>query len=70
MAEMNWRQYALAIVLFNLLGFVLLFVILICQGRLPLNPQHFEGMSWDLPLIPRLVLLLILTGKPIAAKIH
>ncbi len=48
MAEMNWRQYALAIVLFNLLGFVLLFVILICQGRLPLNPQHFEGMSWDL----------------------
>ncbi|QNP18783.1 potassium-transporting ATPase subunit KdpA [Providencia rettgeri] len=48
MAEMNWRQYALAIVLFNLLGFVLLFAILICQGRLPLNPQHFEGMSWDL----------------------
>ncbi|MEY0170669.1 potassium-transporting ATPase subunit KdpA [Providencia rettgeri] len=48
MAEMNWKQYALAIVLFNLLGFILLFVILICQGRLPLNPQHFEGMSWDL----------------------
>ncbi|HBC7429273.1 TPA: potassium-transporting ATPase subunit KdpA [Providencia rettgeri] len=48
MAEMNWRQYALAIVLFNVLGFILLFVILVCQGRLPLNPQHFEGMSWDL----------------------
>ena len=46
--EMNWRQYALAIVLFNVLGFVLLFAILIFQGRLPLNPQHFAGMSWDL----------------------
>lgn len=46
--EMNWRQYALAIVLFNLLGFVLLFAILIFQGSLPLNPQHFAGMSWDL----------------------
>ncbi|EPL9571789.1 potassium-transporting ATPase subunit KdpA [Providencia rettgeri] len=47
-AEMNWRQYALAIVLFNVLGFVLLFAILMFQGSLPLNPQHFTGMSWDL----------------------
>lgn len=47
-AEMNWRQYALAIVLFNVLGFVLLFAILMFQGSLPLNPQHFAGMSWDL----------------------
>lgn len=46
--EMNWRQYALAIVLFNVLGFVLLFAILIFQGSLPLNPQHFAGLSWDL----------------------
>lgn len=48
MAEMSWLQYALAIVLFNLLGFVLLFAILMFQGHLPLNPQHFPGMSWDL----------------------
>ncbi|HDN2512457.1 MULTISPECIES: potassium-transporting ATPase subunit KdpA [Providencia] len=47
-AEMNWQQYALAIVLFNVLGFVLLFAILMFQGSLPLNPQHFAGMSWDL----------------------
>ncbi|MGV2470373.1 potassium-transporting ATPase subunit KdpA, partial [Bacillus subtilis] len=26
----------------------LLFTILMCQGSLPLNPQHFPGMSWDL----------------------
>ncbi|GAB1439922.1 potassium-transporting ATPase subunit KdpA [Providencia sp.] len=48
MAEMSWLQYALAIVLFNVLGFVLLFAILMFQGHLPLNPQHFPGMSWDL----------------------
>ncbi|MGG4608544.1 potassium-transporting ATPase subunit KdpA [Providencia sp. Me31A] len=48
MAEMTWLQYALAIVLFNLLGFILLFAILMFQGHLPLNPQHFPGMSWDL----------------------
>lgn len=47
-AEMNWQQYALAIVLFNILGFILLFAILVFQGSLPLNPQHFPGMSWDL----------------------
>lgn len=48
MVEMTWLQYALAIVLFNLLGFILLFAILMFQGHLPLNPQHFPGMSWDL----------------------
>lgn len=46
--EMNYWQYAIAILLFNLLGFGLLFVILMCQGSLPLNPQHYPGMSWDL----------------------
>lgn len=48
MAEMNWSSYALAILLFNLLGFVLLFALLLFQGNLPLNPQKFSGMSWDL----------------------
>lgn len=48
MTEMNWSRYALAILLFNLLGFVLLFALLLFQGNLPLNPQKFSGMSWDL----------------------
>ncbi|MBC8654242.1 potassium-transporting ATPase subunit KdpA [Providencia vermicola] len=48
MAEMTWLQYALSILLFNILGFILLFSILIFQGHLPLNPQQFPGMSWDL----------------------
>ncbi|MFZ1872834.1 MAG: potassium-transporting ATPase subunit KdpA [Chania sp.] len=47
-AEMNWWQYALAIMWFNILGLVLLFVLLMAQGSLPLNPQGFAGLSWDL----------------------
>lgn len=47
-AEMNWKQYALAIFSFNLLGIVLLTVILMLQGVLPLNPQQFPNLSWDL----------------------
>ncbi|WP_025120267.1 MULTISPECIES: potassium-transporting ATPase subunit KdpA [unclassified Serratia (in: enterobacteria)] len=47
-AEMTWWQYALAILWFNILGLVLLFVLLMAQGSLPLNPQGFPGLSWDL----------------------
>jgi len=45
---MNWWQYALAILWFTLLGLVLLFALLMAQGSLPLNPQGFPGLSWDL----------------------
>lgn len=40
----------LAILCFNLLGIVLLFVLLMTQGSLPLNPEHLPGMSWHLAL--------------------
>ncbi|WP_145520239.1 potassium-transporting ATPase subunit KdpA [Yersinia mollaretii] len=49
-AEMNGWQYALAILSFNLLGMVLLFVLLMAQGALPLNPENMPGMSWHLAL--------------------
>ncbi|WP_312984270.1 potassium-transporting ATPase subunit KdpA [Atlantibacter sp.] len=48
--EMNWRQYLLAILTFNLLGLAVLIALLMTQGHLPLNPQGFPGMSWDLAL--------------------
>ncbi len=48
--EMNWRQYLSALLLINLTGMVVLFAILMAQGHLPLNPQHFPGMSWHLAL--------------------
>ena len=48
--EMNWRQYLLAILWLNVAGAVLLFLMLMFQDRLPLNPQHFAGMNWDLAM--------------------
>ncbi|MEZ7863158.1 MAG: potassium-transporting ATPase subunit KdpA [Aeromonadaceae bacterium] len=46
--EMDWRRYALAILVFNLLEGGMLFVLLLLQGVLPLNPQHLPGLSVDL----------------------
>ncbi|MDR0218470.1 MAG: potassium-transporting ATPase subunit KdpA [Enterobacteriaceae bacterium] len=46
--EMNWWQYVLTVIIFNMIGLLLLFTLLINQQHLPLNPQHFSGMQWDL----------------------
>lgn len=46
----DWRTYAIALVLFNVLGIGLLFAILVLQGSLPLNPQHLPGLEWTLAL--------------------
>ena len=48
--EMNWREYASAVVAFSIGGFFLLFTILLVQEHLPLNPQGFAGLDWDLAL--------------------
>jgi K+-transporting ATPase ATPase A chain len=48
--EMGWRAYALSMMLFNLIGIIFLFAILLLQQFLPLNPQGFSGFSWDLAL--------------------
>jgi len=44
----NWVTYAIAMMAFNGVGFVVLYGILRLQGVLPLNPQGFAGMSPDL----------------------
>ena len=43
--EMNWKKYAVAVLLFALLGVVTLFIIELLQGVLPFNPQHLPGVS-------------------------
>lgn len=48
--EMTWGQYAKNMVLFNLLGALLLFLILVFQSYLPWNPQHFADISWSLAI--------------------
>ena len=49
-AEMGWKKYALSLLAFSLASVALLFLILVGQGHLPLNPQKFPGMSWHLAL--------------------
>ncbi len=43
--EQTWLGYAVALMVFNLLGIVILFAILMLLGVLPLNPQHFGGVE-------------------------
>jgi len=49
-AEMTWKQYAVTMLIFNFIGIVVLFAILVLQGIMPLNPQKFSGFSWALAL--------------------
>ena len=44
--EQSWQQYTLALLAFNLAGFVLLFAILLLQGYLPLNTEQLPNMEW------------------------
>ena len=48
--QMDAKSYALAVVQFSLAGFVGLWMLLMLQGFLPLNPEGKTGMSWDLAL--------------------
>ena len=43
--EQGWQRYALALLAFNLAGFVALFSLLMLQGLLPLNPQGLPGLD-------------------------
>lgn len=46
--EQHWSAYAIAMLVFNLAGFLLLFAILRLQDMLPLNPQGLPALSSDL----------------------
>lgn len=46
--SMTWPAYAMAVLAFNLAGFVLLYTLLRLQGALPLNPDGIGGMAPDL----------------------
>jgi potassium-transporting ATPase potassium-binding subunit len=45
--EMTWKSYAVAAMLFNVLGFAFVYLILRLQDRLPLNPQGFSANTAD-----------------------
>ena len=46
-SEMNWKTYALALLLFNTIGALATFALQRFQLWLPLNPQQFANLSSD-----------------------
>lgn len=46
--SMDWLDYAKAVLFFNLLGFLFLFVVQIIQAHLPFNPFKLPNVKWDL----------------------
>jgi len=46
-AETGWKQYAIALLVFNGLGALLVYALQRLQGWLPLNPQQFANVSPD-----------------------
>jgi K+-transporting ATPase ATPase A chain len=45
--DMRWTQYALASLVFNLLGLLVVYALQRCQAVLPLNPQNLPAVSPD-----------------------
>lgn len=48
--DMSWKKYLASVLAFSGFGLLVLFLLQVFQKFLPLNPQHIEGMSWDLSL--------------------
>ncbi|EUJ33951.1 potassium-transporting ATPase subunit A [Listeria floridensis FSL S10-1187] len=46
--EMSAKKYAMSVILFSAIGFLILMAILMLQGVLPLNPEHQKGLSFGL----------------------
>lgn len=46
--EMSPKKYALAVLIFSIIGLVFVFSIQMLQNILPLNPENFQAPSWDL----------------------
>jgi K+-transporting ATPase ATPase A chain len=44
--ESNWKSYTLGLLVFNLMGFLVLFLLQITQYWLPLNPMKLANVSW------------------------
>ena len=47
-AEMTWAEYAIAMLLFSVVGMILLYAIERLQAMLPFNPQAFGALAPDL----------------------
>lgn len=48
--EMDWKNYAFNLIIFNLIGLIFLFFLQEIQYFLPLNPQKFHALRFDTAL--------------------
>ncbi|MBB3186120.1 potassium-transporting ATPase subunit KdpA [Microbacter margulisiae] len=48
--EMNWKQYLISLLWFNLFGFLVVFALQMTQKWLPFNPAKVGNTSWHLAL--------------------
>jgi len=48
--EQDWKAYLKSLLVFNFMGIMILFLLERFQGFLPLNPQNFPSVPWDLAL--------------------
>jgi len=48
--DMSWKTYTLSLVLLNVIGIAVLFLLQLIQGWLPFNPQKFGAVRWDTAL--------------------
>lgn len=55
----TWAQYAVSLFFFNAVGVVVLYLLLRCQGLLPLNPRGMEGVP---PLAAFNIAVAFITG--------
>ncbi len=46
--EMNWKQHMIVLLTLNMIWFLLVMLVLMCQGWLPLNPDNNPSMTADL----------------------
>ena len=44
--ETNWKSYTFSLLMFNLVGFVFVFLLQLFQAQLPLNPTGLPNVSW------------------------
>ncbi len=44
---MDWRRFLASALAFTAVSFIGLFILLICQGALPWNPEGFPGLALD-----------------------
>lgn len=44
--ETNWKSYTFQLLMFNLIGFLFVFLLQLSQAILPLNPAQLSNVSW------------------------